>query len=43
VDHTRPNANKFLHRIKLEQESNEDLQRIYPDVLYDRPDLFSPI
>ena len=40
--HTRPNANKFLHQIKLELESNEDLKRIYSDVLYDRPDLFSP-
>jgi hypothetical protein len=41
--HTRPNANKFLHQIKLELESNEDLKRIYPDVLYDRPYLFSPM
>jgi hypothetical protein len=39
--HTRPNANKFLHQIKQELESNEDLKRIYPDVLYYRPDLFS--
>jgi phage terminase large subunit-like protein len=41
--HTRPNANKFLHQIKLELESNEDLKRIYSDVLYDRPNLFSPM
>src|ERR1700682_4595608 len=41
--HNRPNANKFLHQIKLELESNEDLKRIYPNVLYDRPDLDSPM
>src|SRR6202165_1373288 len=41
--HTRPNASKFLHQIKLELESNEDLKRIYSDVLYDRPDLVSPM
>ena len=41
--HTRPNANKFLHQIKLELESNGDLKRIYQDVFYDRPDLVSPM
>ncbi|MEP6601370.1 MAG: hypothetical protein ABJB49_06105 [Nitrospirota bacterium] len=40
--HNRPNANKFLQQIKQEFESNDDLKRVYPDVLYDRPDLFSP-
>jgi phage terminase large subunit-like protein len=41
--HTRPDAAKFLAQIKGELESNEELKRLYPDVLYDEPHKDSPL
>ena len=40
--HTKPIARKFLLQIKLELETNRDLQTIYPDVLYADPRKDSP-
>lgn len=35
--HTKPTARKFLLQIKRELEANEDLKRLYPDVLWQDP------
>jgi hypothetical protein len=35
--HTRPIAKKFLAQIKNELELNDDLKRIYPEILYSNP------
>jgi len=35
--HTRPDAAKFLAQIKGELETNEELQRLFPDILYEAP------
>lgn len=35
--HTKPIARKFLTQIKLELEVNEDLRRVYPDILWAEP------
>lgn len=40
--HTKPVARKFFQQIKLELETNEELQRVYPDVLYTDPKKESP-
>ena len=40
--HTRPIAKAFLKQIKREFEQNEDLKRIYAEVLYDNPVAESP-
>lgn len=40
--HTRPIAKGFLRQIKQEFEQNEDLKRIYSDVLYANPQSESP-
>lgn len=40
--HTKPTARKFLLQIRRELETNEDLQRVYPDVLFDDPRIQSP-
>lgn len=40
--HTRPIAKAFLRQIKQELESNENLKRIYSDVLYANPASESP-
>lgn len=34
---TRPIADTFVGQIKAELESNEELKRLYPDVLYEEP------
>lgn len=41
--HTRPDAAKFLAQIKGELETNEELKRLYPEVLYDAPHKDSPL
>lgn len=43
LSHTKPVAQKFLDQIKRELESNEHLQRVYPDVLYSNPRKSSPL
>lgn len=40
--HTRPIAKGFLRQIKREFESNEDLKRLYPDVLWENPQKEAP-
>lgn len=40
--HTRPIAKGFLRQIKREFESNEDLKRYYPDVLWQNPSKEAP-
>jgi hypothetical protein len=40
--HTRPIAKGFLRQIKRELETNDDLKRIYSDVLYEVPHRDSP-
>lgn len=40
--HTRPIAKAFLRQIKREFEQNTLLQSLFPDVLYERPDIQSP-
>lgn len=40
--HTRPIAKGFLRQIKREFESNEDLKRLYPDVLWANPQKEAP-
>lgn len=41
--HTAPHAKKFLSQIKGELETNVELQALFPDVLYARPDKDSPL
>lgn len=41
--HTRPNAKVFLGQIKREFEANEVMKQCYPDVLYARPEVESPV
>jgi phage terminase large subunit-like protein len=41
--HTRPDAAKFLAQIKGELETNEELQQLYPDILYATPHKDSPL
>lgn len=38
----KPTARKFMLQIKLELETNDDLKRIYPDVLYSEPHKEAP-
>jgi phage terminase large subunit-like protein len=40
--HTKPTARKFFNQIKLELETNDDLKRVYPDVLYADPKKDAP-
>jgi len=40
--HTRPIAKAFLEQIKRELEGNEYLKALFPDVLYDKPQVESP-
>lgn len=40
--HTRPIAKGFLRQIKREFESNEDLKRLYPDILWADPKKEAP-
>jgi phage terminase large subunit-like protein len=40
--HTRPIAKAFLEQIKREFESNEYLKELFPDVLYQKPDVEAP-
>lgn len=40
--HTRPIAKSFLRQIKRELENNEILKKIFPDVLYAKPESESP-
>src|SRR5258705_4570218 len=40
--HTKPTSRKFLVQIKEEFESNRELQRVYPEVLYDDPSNQAP-
>lgn len=40
--HTRPIAKGFLRQIKLELEGNDFLQRLFPDILYDKPHKDAP-
>ena len=41
--HTRPVANKFLNHIKREFEHNEDLQDVYPDILWKKAHKDAPL
>jgi hypothetical protein len=41
--HTRPIATSFLRAIKRELEANENLKRLFPDVLYQEPQRESPM
>jgi phage terminase large subunit-like protein len=41
--HTRPDAAKFLAQIKGELETNEELQALFPDILYEAPHKDSPL
>lgn len=41
--HTRPNAKVFLGQIKREFEANEVMKQCYPEVLYARPQVESPV
>ncbi|MBB5143944.1 hypothetical protein [Desulfovibrio intestinalis] len=41
--HTRPNSKVFLGQIKREFEANEVMKQCYPDVLYARPEVESPV
>lgn len=40
--HTRPIAKGFLEQIKRELEGNEYLKKLFPDVLYEKPQVESP-
>lgn len=40
--HTRPIAKAFLEQIKREFESNEYLKALFPDILYDKPQVEAP-
>lgn len=40
--HTRPIAKAFLRQIKREFETNTELQRLFSDILYERPATESP-
>ena len=40
--HVKPIAKGFLSQIKRELESNEQLKKLFPDVLYDNPERQSP-
>jgi phage terminase large subunit-like protein len=40
--HTRPIAKSFLRQIKDELEGNETLKALFPDVLWQRPDVEAP-
>lgn len=40
--HTRPIAKAFLSQVKREFEGNDNLKRLYNDVLYERPEKESP-
>jgi phage terminase large subunit-like protein len=40
--HTRPIAKAFLEQIKREFESNEYLKDLFPDVLFEKPDVQAP-
>lgn len=40
--HTRPIAKGFLGQIKTELEQNTFLQKLFPDVLYEKPQVESP-
>lgn len=41
--HTAPIAKKFLAQIKGELETNVELQALFPDILWSRPDRDSPL
>ena len=41
--HTRPISKAFLRQIKREFEQNEDLKRIYPDILWANPHRDAPL
>ncbi|ROH87996.1 hypothetical protein ED236_00440 [Pseudomethylobacillus aquaticus] len=40
--HTKAIARKFVQQVKYELESNEELQQLYPDVLYPNPHKQAP-
>lgn len=40
--HVKPIAKGFLSQIKRELESNEQLKKLFPDILYDNPERQSP-
>lgn len=40
--HTRPMAKQFLRQIKVEFETNIELQKLFPDILWENPKLESP-
>jgi len=40
--HVKPIAKAFLSQIKRELESNEQLKKLFPDILYDNPERQSP-
>lgn len=40
--HTKGVARKFLQQVKFELESNDELKRLYPDVLFQNPQKESP-
>ena len=40
--HTRANALKFMRQIKQELQDNKELQRLYPEVLWDDPQKQAP-
>lgn len=40
--HTRPIAKSFLVQIKRELEANEELQKLYPDILWSNPEKQAP-
>lgn len=41
--HTRPDAQKFVVQIKSELETNAELKALFPDILYARPEVESPL
>jgi phage terminase large subunit-like protein len=41
--HTRPSAKGFLKQIKRELETNEYLKKLFPDILYEKPETESPL
>jgi predicted phage terminase large subunit-like protein len=40
--HTRPIAKAFLEQIKREYETNDYLKKLFPDVLYEKPQVEAP-
>ena len=40
--HTRPMAKQFLRQIKVEFETNVELQKLFPDILWENPKQESP-